>query len=191
METFIFPLNTVLFPDGTLQLRVFEQRYLEMTKVCLRDSLPFGVCLIKEGNEVGVPAVPERVGTLATIAHWDMPQLGLFSLTARGGARFRIVEDSVSASGLITARIECWDADRAGAAVDPACLEVLKLLVERAGSEHFPGPLRLNDAEWVGYRLAEILPMDNATRQALLELRDAGERQQRLRRLLDELGYQG
>jgi len=191
LETFIFPLNTVLFPDGTLQLRVFEQRYLEMTKICLRDSRPFGVCLIREGNEVGTPAVPERVGTLAAIAHWDMPQLGLFSLTARGGARFRILEDTVSSSGLITAQIECWDDDPAGAAIDPACLEVLKLLIERAGSEHFPAPLRLDDAAWVGCRLAEILPIDNAARQALLEMRDAGERLQRLRQLLDELGYPG
>lgn len=191
METFIFPLNTVLFPGGTLQLRVFEQRYLDMTKVCLRDSLPFGVCLIKEGSEVGAPAVPERVGALATITHWDMPQLGLFSLTTRGGARFRILDDDVSAAGLITARIECWDADPAGGAVDPACLKALKMLIERAGSGNFPAPLQLDDAEWVGYRLAETLPMDNATRQELLELRDAGARLQRLRHLLDELGYRG
>ena len=49
----IFPLGTVLFPDGMLPLRIFEQRYLEMTKVCIRDNAPFGVCLIREGAEVG------------------------------------------------------------------------------------------------------------------------------------------
>ena len=56
MSTFIFPLNTVLFPGGTLPLKIFEQRYLEMTKACIRDEQPFGICLIKEGREVGTPA---------------------------------------------------------------------------------------------------------------------------------------
>ena len=46
-EIAIFPLRTVLFPGGVLPLKVFEQRYLEMTKVCIRDSVPFGVCLIR------------------------------------------------------------------------------------------------------------------------------------------------
>ena len=54
----IFPLNTVLFPDGLLPLRVFETRYMDMTRERMKSSLPFGVCLIKDGNEVGTPAVP-------------------------------------------------------------------------------------------------------------------------------------
>ena len=49
----IFPLNTVLFPDGLLPLRVFETRYMDMTRERMKSSLPFGVCLIKDGNEVG------------------------------------------------------------------------------------------------------------------------------------------
>ena len=66
-EISLFPLNTVLFPGGMLPLKVFEQRYIEMTKTCLRDSRPFGVCLIREGHEVGTAAVPEPVGCLAAI----------------------------------------------------------------------------------------------------------------------------
>src|SRR3970040_2837022 len=87
----IFPLNTVLYPEGVLPLKVFEQRYIEMTKACLRDERPFGVCLIREGREVGTAAVPEPVGCLATIESWDMPQLGLFHLVARarGGVLLR------------------------------------------------------------------------------------------------------
>ena len=74
----IFPLSTVLFPGGLLPLRIFEQRYLEMTKTCIRDLTPFGVCLIREGQEVGAPAVPHGVGCTARILQWDMPHLGLF-----------------------------------------------------------------------------------------------------------------
>src|SRR5258705_6830326 len=93
-EIFLFPLGTVLFPDGMLPLKVFEQRYIEMTKACLRDEAPFGVCLIREGREVGAAALPETVGCLATIAQWDM-QLGLFHILARGGQRFRLRQTRV------------------------------------------------------------------------------------------------
>ena len=63
LEIPIFPLNTVLFPGGVLPLKIFEQRYLEMTKACLRDGTSFGVCLINDGQEVGAPAMPAEVGT--------------------------------------------------------------------------------------------------------------------------------
>src|SRR5712664_2056169 len=83
----LFPLNVVLCPGGRLPLRIFEQRYMEMAKACLRDSAPFGVCLIREGAEVGRPATPAAIGCLARIAEWDMPQLGLLQVTSRGACR--------------------------------------------------------------------------------------------------------
>jgi uncharacterized protein len=187
----IFPLNAVLFPDGILRLRIFEQRYLEMTKQCLRDEAPFGVCLIKEGSEVGTPAVPESVGCLAAITHWDMPQLGVFTLVARGGARFRILDQNVDRLGLITAKIESWDADPPGAEMVPACRKLVETLIERTGRELFPEPVRLDDSAWVGYRLAEVLPLPQQVRQELLELRDAGVRLQRIAKVLADEGYTG
>jgi Lon protease-like protein len=183
-ETFIFPLNAVLFPDGVLPLRIFEQRYLEMTKTCLRDNVPFGVCLIKEGQEVGIPAVPERVGCLASITGWDMPQPGLFELSTRGGERFSVLDTRTAANGLISGTISLAEPEPAGQAVDADCLAVLTRIIERAGTQHFPAPLRLDDASWVSYRLAEILPVDAKVKQELLEAPHAGERQKRLRAML-------
>lgn len=178
----------MLFPGGTLPLKVFEQRYIEMTKTCLRDNLPFGVCLIKEGREVGEPAVPEAVGCLATIESWDMPQLGVFHLVARGGDRFRLLESEVAQNGLMSGTIERVAPDEQTAQVDPACRQVLKLIIERVGESSFPAPVSLDDASWVGYRLAEILPLDPREKQELLELRDAGERLERLRKVLLKKG---
>jgi len=183
----LFPLTTVLFPDGVLPLKVFEQRYLEMTKTCLRDNAPFGVCLIREGREVGAPAVPESVGCLATITQWDMPQLGLFQLVTRGGERFRILETRVLRNGLISARVEMFLSE-APAEMDAACREVLKLIIEKAGPSHFPTPPKLDDPAWVGYRLAEILPIEMAERQALLEMKEVAERFARLREILVKQG---
>ena len=190
-EIFIFPLNTVLYPDGMLPLKVFEQRYIEMTKACLRDERPFGVCLIREGREVGTAAVPEPVGCLATIESWDMPQLGLFHLVARGGGRFRIREMRVAPNHLISAAVESIPPDDAAHEVEPLCREVLQAIIEKVGAERFPAPLRLDDAAWVGYRLAEILPLNANVKQGLLELTDAGARLERLRSLLVQQGTSG
>jgi Lon protease-like protein len=186
---FIFPLNTVLFPDGLLPLRIFEQRYMEMTKACLRDERPFGVCRIREGKEVGEAAVPESVGCLARIVHWEMPQLGVFQLLARGAERFRICEMRVEPNQLIVASIQAIAPDSGREPVDPDCGNLLRTIIERAGAERFPAPLRLDDAAWVGYRLAEMLPLDAATRQELLELTDAQERLARLGRILADQGF--
>lgn len=183
----IFALHTVLFPGGVLPLRVFEQRYIEMTKACLRDETPFGACLIREGREVGDPAVPEAVGCLARIAQWDMPQLGLFHLVAHGTARFRIVDTRVARNGLISASIGLLPADEE-AEVDSACRDVLSLIMEKAGADRFPAPARLDDAAWVAYRLAEILPIEMTARQQLLEMQDPAERFARLRGVLDAQG---
>jgi Lon protease-like protein len=183
-EHFIFPLGTVLFPGGALPLKIFEQRYIEMTKICIRDEKPFGVCLIKEGAEVGTPAVPETIGCLASIEKWDMPQLGLFELLARGGDRFRLVESRVAANGLMSGSIERIPPDKPSSEVDSACREVLKLIINRVGAAHFPEPISLDDATWVGCRLAEVLPLEAHVKQSLLEVQDAAERLDHLRSIL-------
>lgn len=183
-ETFIFPLHTVLFPDGILPLKIFEQRYIEMTKICLRDNLPFGVCQIREGREVGTPALPETIGCFATITQWDMPQLGLFHLIVRGNGRFRIIDTQVAANGLISGQTEPLPPDSGPAEVDETCCEVLRLVIDKAGAANFPAPVKLDDPAWVAYRLAEILPVGAAVKQQLLELQDTEARFSLLRRIM-------
>jgi Lon protease-like protein len=181
----LFPLHTVLFPGGRLPLRIFEQRYMEMAKACLRDGSPFGVCLIREGREVGAPATPVEVGCLARIASWDMPQLGLLQITALGERRFRIAERSVEANGLARASVELLEADSdAPIPADCAgCVRLLERVIEQQAGLFEP-PHRLDSASWVGSRLAEILPLPLAAKQELLELADARARLEQLNSLL-------
>jgi len=173
-EIAIFPLSTVLFPGGMLPLRIFEQRYLEMTKICIRDNSPFGVCLIREGHEVGNPAVPHTVGCTAHILRWDMPHLGLFHLMTEGGSVFRILEQWSSRTGLLQAQVELEP--RAPEVALPEAFQPLAALLEtimsKVGADRFPSPARLDDAAWVAYRLAESLPLEASLRQQLLEVRD-------------------
>lgn len=180
----LFPLGTVLFPGGLLPLKVFEQRYVDMTKACLRDNTPFGVCLIKEGHEVGQPAAPHAIGCLAHIAQWDVPHPNLFAVLARGSSRFRVLDTAVAGNGLITACIETLPEPTQTDNMDRACQEVLRLALERAGVESVPGPVRLDDPVWVSYRLAEILPISIQDKQELLEITDTSARLARLREML-------
>ena len=181
----LFPLNTVLFPGGRLPLRIFEQRYMEMAKACLRDRTPFGVCLIREGREVGAPAIPADIGTLARIAAWDMPQLGVLQVTAVGEQRFRILERRVQANGLTLGTIELIDAE-ADESVPQSCAGCVKLLerVIEQQSGLFEPPHRLDSSSWVSSRLAELLPLPLPAKQELLELDNARIRIERLNELL-------
>ena len=188
LRTYIFPLNTVLFPGGTLPLKIFEQRYIEMTKVCISEERPFGVCLIKEGREVGTPAVPQDIGCLARIAHWDMPQLGVFQLQVEGLQRFKILSSEVEKSGLISATVECLANDSAVAPEETLCSDVLKAIIEKIGAEHFPSPHRFDDAAWIGYRLSEVLPISLEQKQQMLRMTDPHARLSQLGEILSKQG---
>lgn len=184
----LFPLGTVLFPGGLLPLRIFEQRYLEMAKGCLREGTPFGVCLIREGAEVGAPATHEDIGCLASITQWDMQQLGVLQLVAQGGERFRVLARRIRADGLILADIELLppQADTPTPEKFRACGQLLERIVAEHGERLFAKPFLLDSSAWVGMRLAEVLPLPAATRQKLLEIDDSLQRLEIMQRLLVE-----
>jgi Lon protease-like protein len=174
----IFPLNAVLYPGALLPLRIFEARYMDMAKECLKRSSPFGVCLIVEGEEVGTPAAHERVGCLARLADVDMEELGVLKARAEGTDRFRVVSSEVSKQGLIVGEVEplAPEADAVEAPGLAECGEFLRKAIAGIGPERFREPFRFDDATWVGFRLAEILPLRNDVKQKLLELTDASLR---------------
>src|SRR3982751_1299682 len=109
----LFPLHTVLYPGGRLPLRIFEQRYIEMTKACLRDGSPFGVCRIVRGDEVlptggtAGDAAPQfaPMGTLARIETWDMPEPGILHVGATGGSRFEVRSHTGQRGGLLVGEV--------------------------------------------------------------------------------------
>jgi Lon protease-like protein len=184
----IFPLNTVLFPGGLLPLKIFEVRYIDMARECLREGKRFGVCLIREGGEVGTPAVPFEVGCLARIVECDVEELGVLKVRVEGTERFRLLATAVSKQGLILGDTEPLMAEPAVTDTQglAECAEFLRKVIPAIGPDRFGVPLRYEDASWVGFRLAEILPLRNDVRQKLLEITDAALRVGILHRFLRE-----
>jgi len=189
----LFPLKTVLFPGGLLPLKVFEQRYIDMTKACLRDETPFGVCLLTKGPEVGTgpdatPLEIARIGTVARITGWDMPQLGILHLKTEGSGRFQVQAQSIAEDGLVTAEVTPIEPEDTLPLPDHyrPLADLLKILIDRLGAENFPAELALDDASWVSYRLAEILPLPLPIKQTMLEVNDCQVRLQVLAKFLKQ-----
>ncbi len=189
LEIPLFPLNTVLFPEGPLALRVFEARYLDMVSDCLRNDTPFGACLIRSGREVGGPAQTHEVGTLARIADWHAEPGGLLGVVAHGTRRFRILDTEVAGGGLVRAHVETLEESRRR--VLPARFRPLGVLLERI----FPhaAPLyraiepRFEDVRWVAWRLAELLPLELPQKQYFLQLGDPLQRLERLAEIVESM----
>ncbi len=177
----LFPLNSVLFPYVPLQLHVFEERYKAMISACIERNEPFGVVLIREGEEVGSPATPFDVGCVARILAVQRFEDGRMNLLAAGESRFRLLDYMEADLPYLLGRVE--PVEDAPAAPDDAGLAALAeaitlaftryvtLLYARSGMP--PPQLDLPDdpdALAFGVAAGALLPPEE--KQRLLELTD-------------------
>lgn len=144
----------------------------------MKTDSAFGVCLIQDGAEVGKAAAPHRIGTLAKIIDWNKLPEGLLGITALGGDRFRINNTEIGDNQLLNGSVTLLP--EPASAKLPSELGILPRILEHIIPE--AGPLYdsvqrdYEDSNWVGYRLAEILPLDPIKRQKLLEQEDSIKR---------------
>ena len=184
----LFLLNTVLYPEQRLSLRVFEARYMDMITDCLKKELPFGLVSIRTGAEVGDIAEPMDVGTLAYIESWEMPGPGLLHIVARGGPRFHI-ETTEHVGKLTLASVVMWE-EEAATSIAPEytqLVDFIRRIVDETQTPIIAPPHRFDDASWVGMRLAQLLPLPLTRKQAWLEQRDPLARLESIQRELDKL----
>ncbi len=176
----LFPLNTVLFPDGLLELRIFEVRYLDLISRCMRQKLPFGVVCLRSGGEAvrspeGVSL--HEVGTLAELLEVDSAEANVLDVRCRGTRRFELGATRQQADGL-------WLGDATGLADDAVVVpsagssgivaslaEAIKALAGR-GERPFLEPHHFDSAGWVANRWCEILPLPKDSKQRLMAIRD-------------------
>lgn len=182
----LFPLHTVLFPGGPLALRIFEARYLDMVSRCLKQQSGFGICLIREGDEVGEAAQPCAIGTLGKISYFNRRPDGLLGITVQGEQRFRILAREEQADRLLVAEVELLP--QVASLPLPQhyqwLAQLLNTIVEQLDHPHRTMARRYDCAEWVGARLAELLPIAFEQKQLLLGLDDALARLARIEELV-------
>jgi len=177
----LFPLRTVLFPDGLLELKIFEARYLDLVARCLRERTPFGVVALRAGAEARgsgrEPVELYEVGTLADVIDVDSPQSGILFIRCRGGHRFALGATRQADDGLWLGHVELV-ADDPEATPSTARADLAKTLAETIaalaaqGARPFLEPHRFDSAGWVANRWCEILDMPLDVRQRLMTLAD-------------------
>lgn len=184
MEVPLFPLNVVLFPGGPLPLRIFELRYIDMISHCMKSDLPFGVVLIREGQEAGRASMFE-VGTLARIVDFYQGSDGLLGVTALGEQRFRLLGCRRQEDGLNVGTMELIDAEPSMPLPEDfqPLRSILTNVLDDLGRLYETLERNDNDAVWLSYRFVEILPIDLVQKQQLLESSDTLARLQ----LIDSL----
>ncbi|MBC7416080.1 MAG: LON peptidase substrate-binding domain-containing protein [Herminiimonas sp.] len=199
----LFPLGTVLFPDGYLPLQIFEVRYLDMIKKALAAGTGFGVITLIEGAEVRTPDGPQAladVGTMVTIRASAAPMPGLMQIECIGTSRFRIESSEQLKHGLWMAQVVLLEGDQAVSI--PTELDdtanALGNLIKTLQEEEVPAdemplqaPYRLDECGWVANRWAELLPLSAQEKLRLLALDNPLVRLELIQDLLQERGLLG
>jgi uncharacterized protein len=189
----LFPLSAVLLPFGRMPLRIFEQRYLDLVRDCMKSSSPFGVVWIRRGAEVAQRgrAAPELgdYGTCARIIDWDQLPNGLLGITIEGAQRFELMETHTRANGLVVGQVQLQSpASPASLSANwLPLLDVLRSLETHPHVQRMKLRVDYNDAWQVGYTLTQLLPLEESLKYELLGLESVEALMTELLALLNQI----
>ena len=172
----LFPLSGVLLPYGRMPLQIFEPRYLDLVRACMKTDSAFGVVWIRRGAEVAQPGGASPLlgdyGTSARIIDWDQLPNGLLGLTIKGGDRFDLSTTGVRANGLVVGQVE-FRPPLAPAEFESGwqtLLDVLRSLETHPHVQRMELQVDYRDAWQVAYTLIQLLPLEEALKYELLGL---------------------
>ena len=175
----LFPLGTVLFPDGVIALKIFEARYLDMIKQCLREKTEFGVISIiknRDADHESSTVTFSNIGTLALIEDFDPVQPALYMTKSFGTQRFKLLSSTQESNGLWIGDIELLEKDphipipQEHQKVAQLLDEIISVIQSEdlLGEALFKKPFKVDDCGWVSNRLAELLPISLLQKNHLL-----------------------
>jgi uncharacterized protein len=173
MKHALFPLNTVLFPGSILPLQIFEQRYLNLIKDCMKQQTGFVVVLISEGKEVGAAPQIYSTGCYVEIIDWESLENGLLGVTVKARYRVHLSNSSVRDDGLLfaeaTQQVSTLDDNPVLPDAFKALPETLIQLMNHPFAERYKNSVDFSNTADICYRLGELLPVSNKEKQLLLE----------------------
>lgn len=194
MKTPLFPLNALVCPGGRLPLRIFEPRYLDMVRDCLRNETGFVVVMLKDGGkEVEGSSAREdhdpiyAVGTKVRIIDFDQGSDGILGIVVEGQERVNILSAGKQDNGLWMGEVETADPESFVSLPDEfsELKSVLQALVQHPVVKELNIDIDYADCRQIGWRLTELLPLDNSQKQYLYELEDPVFRLERISDQLD------
>lgn len=191
MKLPLFPINSIIFPDGLLPLRIFEPRYLDMVKECVRNQSEFVICLLKDGSEVGTAAKHRTIGTACQIIDWETLPDGLLGVTAQGVRRVEIINTEVQSNQLIVGSVENLHDfnDELLPAKFDEWAHLISVIIEELGKPFDEQEQKLTSAYWVGARLTELIPFELEKKQRILEIDHPLVRLEHLQEVLKDIEY--
>lgn len=200
LEVPLFPLSTVLFKGGHLPLRIFEPRYMDMISRCMKSQEGFGVLLIRSGSELhkrnaATGEMPEagpdifKTGSLAHIEDFNPLSDGTLGIVARGGGKIRVRRTRLQDDGLLIGSVEPLPAEPAATieARFAPLVDILRELILHPMIQKMALEIDFEDARSVGWRLAELLPIEAEIKQSLLQMQLPKERLVELVRIVNKL----
>jgi len=194
VELPLFPLRAVLFPYGRMPLRIFEPRYVDLVRDCLKNDSEFGVVWIREGGEVVVDsehAMPKlaQIGCTARIVDWDALANGRLGITIEGGAKFRVLATQQRPNYLVVADVEMLPAEETLAVPAHASdmIELLRQLAEHPLVARLKLEPQNDDAGRLANQIAQLLPIPEDSKFALLAESDPERRLDQLLLILEQL----
>ncbi len=191
MKLPLFPLNSIIFPGGVLPLRIFESRYLDMVKNCVRDQSEFVICLIKDGSETSSAAKFQNIGTSCRIIDWETLPDGLLGITAQGISRVKIDYANVQSDQLLMGEVSYLSEseDESLPTKYDEWAHLISVIIQELGKPFNEQDQYLESAHWVGARLTEYLPFELEQKQRILELDNPIIRLEHLNDVLKDIEY--
>jgi Lon protease-like protein len=195
----LFPLNSILFPKGRISLQIFESRYVDMIRQCLKDQTGFGVVLIETGSEVarlGQKLDIHRIGTYSNVVDWNQLPNGLLGITVEGHTTFKIIESWREGNDLCKAEVVFREFDSVDS--DPVdvgdqfreYVDLLQGLSKHPAIEELKLDISFENLREIAWRLSELLPISNRDKQALLELSDPFDRLEQIELYISAINQQ-
>ncbi|CAM3134501.1 LON peptidase substrate-binding domain-containing protein [Vibrio rarus] len=173
----LFPLSSLVLPEGKMNLRIFEPRYKRMISDCCKAGEGFGVCLINEAG-ASSPSNISRVGTLVEIIDFEQLSDGFLGITIVGTRRFRVNKVWSEFDGLRCAEVENlnnWDSrelSRDNLFISDQLQRVYQRFPE---IKDLYSHCFFDDATWVSQRWLELLPIEQQQFEHLISQADCDE----------------
>ncbi|MBT3548417.1 MAG: hypothetical protein HOI56_01295 [Gammaproteobacteria bacterium] len=184
-----FPLQSIVLPGGIFPLRIFERRYLDMVRDCIKDETGFCITLIRNNSQEEYITNIYNYGCYVKITDWNQLDDGLLGITVEGINKIKVLDSNLDETNLLTGTIENIETEK------EYMIPQKYLLLSKFYKKIYPGIKHIirfkkekyADASWVGFRLIECLPLDSSSKNKLIAMNNAIDRLDMLYKIVQKI----